>query len=205
MGPAWRPTIWYRHFSSTRPASSPWPTSCIAIRTLGFRGEALAAIAEVSKIRCQTRQPEAAQGSELTIEGGVFGPVKKCGCPTGTVIEVRNLFYNIPVRRTFLKSDMTESGHVVEMFQRIALGTSRVHLTYRSGGKVVYDLPAATGTRERIATFFGRELAESLLWVEGRFDDMHLWGYVAHPSQSRSTAKGQFLFLGGRYVRDRSL
>jgi len=175
------------------------------VRTLGFRGEALAAIAEVSKIRCQTRQPEATEGSELTIEGGVFGPVKKCGCPTGTVIEVRNLFYNIPVRRTFLKSDMTESGHVIEMFQRIALAHPRVHLTFRSGGKVVHDLPATTGTRERIATFFGRELAESLLWVEGRFDGMQLWGYVAHPSQSRSTAKGQFLFLGGRYVRDRSL
>ncbi len=175
------------------------------VKTLGFRGEALAAIAEVAKIRCQTRQPEANQGSELSIEGGVFGPVKKCGCPTGTVIEVRNLFYNIPVRRTFLKSDVTESGHVAEMFQRIALAHPNVHLTFRSGGKIVHDLPATTGTRERIATFFGRELAESLLWVEGQFDDMHLWGYVAHPSQSRSTAKGQFLFLGGRYVRDRSL
>ncbi len=126
------------------------------VRTLGFRGEALAAIAEVAKIRCQTRQPEASAGlRNLTIEGGVFGPVKKCGCPTGTVIEVRNLFYNIPVRRTFLKSDMTESGHVVEMFQRIALAHPQVHLTFRSGGKVVHDLPATTGTRERIATFFG--------------------------------------------------
>ncbi len=175
------------------------------IRTLGFRGEALAAIAEVAKVRCQTRQAGAAEGSELLIEGGVFGPVKNCGCSPGTVIEVRNLFYNIPVRRTFLKSDMTESGHVAEMFSRIALAHPEIHLTYRSGNKVVYDLPPVPGTRERIAIFFGRELAESLLWVEGRLDDMQLWGYVAHPSQSRSTAKGQFLFIGGRYVRDRSL
>ncbi len=175
------------------------------IRTLGFRGEALAAIAEVSKVRCQTQQAGAAVGSELTIEGGVAGPVKNCGCPTGTVVEVRNLFYNTPVRRTFLKSDLTESGHVVEMFSRIALAYPELHLTYRSGGKLVYDLPPVAGTRERIATFFGRELAESLLWIEGRLDQMHLWGYVAHPSQSRSSAKGQFLFLGGRYVRDRSL
>jgi DNA mismatch repair protein MutL len=194
------------------PAFQPHATSKLAVadelhkvRTLGFRGEALAAIAEIAKIRCQTREPEAAQGCELAIEGGVFGPVKKCGCPTGTVIEVRNLFHNIPVRRKFLKSDLTEGGHVVEMFQRIALAHPRVHFTYRSGGRVIHDLPATTGTHERIATFFGRELAESLLWVEGQFDDMHLWGYVAHPSQSRSTAKGQFLFLGGRYVRDRSL
>jgi DNA mismatch repair protein MutL len=175
------------------------------IRTLGFRGEALAAIAEVSKVRCQSRQPGVAEGFELTIEGGVFGPVKSCGCPPGTVIEVRNLFQNIPVRRAFLKSDLTESGHVVDMFCRIALGRPDVHLTYRSGGKVVHDLPSVAGTRERIAVFFGRELAESLLWVEGNFDDMRLWGYVAHPSQSRSTAKGQYLFLGERYVRDRAL
>ncbi len=175
------------------------------IRTLGFRGEALAAIAEVSKVRCQTRQFGADEGSELCIEGGTSGPLKSCGGPVGTVIEVRNLFYNTPVRRTFLKSDMTEAGHVVEMFSRIALANPEIHLTYRSGGKIVHDLPPVSGTRERIAVFFGRELAESLLWVEGRLDELHLWGYVAHPSQSRSTAKGQFLFLGGRYVRDRSL
>jgi len=175
------------------------------IRTLGFRGEALAAIAEVAKVRCQTRQADADEGRELAIEGGAFGPVKKCGCPTGAVIEVRNLFQNIPVRRAFLKSDATEAGHVVDMFSRIALAFPAVHLTYRSGGKVLHDLPPAAGARDRIAIFFGRELAESLLWIEGQLDDMHLWGYVAHPSQSRSTAKGQYLFLGGRYVRDRSL
>jgi DNA mismatch repair protein MutL len=194
------------------PAFQPHATSKLIgaddlyrIQTLGFRGEALAAIAEIAKVRCQTRQAGAAEGSELTIEGGAFGPVKTCGCPAGTVIEVRNLFYNIPVRRTFLKSDMTESGHVVEMFSRIALAHPEIHLTFRSGTKVLHDLPPVAGTRDRIAAFFGRELAESLLWVEGRLDGLHLWGYVAHPSQSRSTAKGQFLFLGGRYVRDRSL
>ncbi len=175
------------------------------IQTLGFRGEALAAIAEIAKVRCQTRQAGAPEGSELSIEGGIFGPIKTCGCPVGTVIEVRNLFFNTPVRRTFLKSDSTEAGHVVEMFSRIALAYPEIHMTYRSGGKVVHDLPPASGSRERIAEFFGRELAESLLWVEGRLDEMHLWGFVAHPSQSRSTPKGQYLFLGGRYVRDRSL
>ena len=175
------------------------------ISTLGFRGEALAAISQVAKLRCQTRQAGAAVGSELLIEGGVFSPAESCGCSPGTVMEVRNLFYNIPVRRAFLKSDMTESGHVSEMFSRIALAHPELHFTYRSGNKVVYDLPPVSGARERIAIFFGRELAESLLWVEGRLDDMQLWGYVAHPSQSRSTAKGQFLFIAGRYVRDRSL
>ena len=175
------------------------------VRTLGFRGEALAAIAEVSRVRCQTRQAAASEGSEIQIEAGIAGPIKSCGGPAGTVMEVRNLFFNTPVRRTFLKSDTTEAGHVAEAFSRIALARPEVHMTFRSGGKVVHDLPPVTGMRERIAVFFGRELAESLLWIEGRLDSLHLWGYVAHPSQSRSSNKGQFLFLGGRYVRDRSL
>ncbi len=175
------------------------------IATLGFRGEALAAIAEVSKVRCQTRRADAAEGSELVVEGGVSGEVRTCGGPPGTVIEVRNLFFNTPVRRTFLKSDSTEAGHVADAFWRVALAQPTVHLTYRSGGKVVHDLPAATGVKDRIAVALGNELADSLLWIESRVDTTHLWGYVAHPSQSRSSSKGQYLFVGGRYVRDRSL
>ena len=193
-------------------AFTPHATSKLAeaddlhrIRTLGFRGEALAAIAEVSKVRCQTRREPAEAGSELSIDAGVSGPVRACGCPVGTVIEVRNLFHNTPVRRTYLKSDSTEAGHVIEMFTRIALAHPTVHLTFRSGGKVLHDLPSVTGVKERIGIFFGRELAESLLWVESQYDQTHLWGYVGHPSQSRSSTKTQFMFLGGRYVRDRSL
>ncbi len=193
-------------------AFTPHATSKLAeaedlfrIRTLGFRGEALAAMAEVSKTRCQSRRADAEAGSEISIDAGVAGPVRACGCPVGTVIEVRNLFHNTPVRRTYLKSDSTEAGHVIEMFTRIALAHPTVHLTFRSGGKVLHDLPAVTGIKERIGIFFGRELADSVLWVESRFDQTHLWGYVGHPAQSRSSNKGQFLFIGGRYVRDRSL
>jgi DNA mismatch repair protein MutL len=176
-----------------------------AIRTLGFRGEALAAIAEISKVRCQTRTAGAAHGSELVIEGGEAAPIRDCGCAPGTVIEVRNLFFNTPVRRTFLKSDSTEAGHVAEAFIRVALAHPGVHFTYRSGGKTVYDLPASDGLKERIGSFFGRDLADSLLWVESEVDTAKLWGYVAHPSQNRSSGRGQYFFVGGRYIRDRSL
>ncbi len=193
-------------------AFTPHATSKLAeaddlfrIATLGFRGEALAAIAEISRTRCQSRSANSPTGAEITIEGGVAGEVKDCGCPQGTVIEVRNLFFNTPVRRTYLKSDSTEAGHVIEVFTRIALAHPTVHLTFRSGGKTVYDLPGVTGTKERVAAFFGREVADSLLWVESEIEEIHLWGYVAHPAQSRSTSKAQYLFVGGRYVRDRSL
>ncbi|RUL85035.1 DNA mismatch repair endonuclease MutL [Tautonia sociabilis] len=175
------------------------------VRTLGFRGEALAAIAEVSRVRCQSRTAATEVGAELLIEGGVPAEIRDCGGPVGTVFEVRNLFFNTPVRRSFLKSDTTEAGHVAEMFTRIALAHPTLHLTFRSGSKTLYDLPPVTGLKDRVAVFFGRELAESLLWVESEVDGIHLWGYVAHPSQSRSSAKGQYLFVGGRYVRDRSL
>ena len=175
------------------------------VRTLGFRGEALAAIAEVSRTRCQTRTADSDAGSELSIDGGNPSEIRDAGGPVGTVIEVRNLFFNTPVRRTFLKTDSTEAGHVAETFTRIALAHPTVHLSFRSGGKLLYELPPVTGLKERVATFFGRELADSLLWVESEVDRVHLWGYVAHPSQSRSSAKGQYLFVAGRYVRDRSL
>ncbi|WP_169976378.1 DNA mismatch repair endonuclease MutL [Tautonia rosea] len=175
------------------------------IRTLGFRGEALAAIAEISRVRCQTRTADAEVGSEQAIEGGEHSEIRDCGCPVGTVIEVRNLFFNTPVRRTFLKSDTTEAGHVAEMFTRIALAHPTIHLTFRSGSKTLHDLPPVTGLKDRVAVFFGRELADALLWVESEINDFHLWGYVAHPSQSRSSTKGQYLFVGGRFVRDRSL
>jgi DNA mismatch repair protein MutL len=175
------------------------------VRTLGFRGEALAAIAEIAKVRCQSRTAGASKGSEITIEGGVASPVRDCAGPPGTVIEVRNLFYNTPVRRTFLRADTTEAGHVAEAVIRVALAHPTVQITYRTGGKVVYDLPATTGVKERVAAFFGQELADALIWVESRAESTHLWGYVAHPSQSRSSSKSQYLFVGGRFVRDRSL
>jgi DNA mismatch repair protein MutL len=175
------------------------------ISTLGFRGEALAAIAEVSRVRCQTRTAGDEHGHELNLEAGTVSLIKPWGGSVGTVVEVRNLFFNTPVRRTFLKSDPTEAGHVIEMFQRIALANPTVQLAYRSGGKILYELPSVTGLRERVAVFFGQELADNLLWVESRIERTHLWGYVAHPSQSRSSTKGQYLFIGGRYVRDRAL
>ena len=156
-------------------------------------------------MRCQTRHGDESIGSELAIEGGISSPIRDTASPVGTVIEVRNLFFNTPVRRTFLRSDSTEAGHVVEMFTRIALAHPEVHMVYRSSGRTVHDLPASAGLKDRIAAFFGQELADSLVWVESRVDDTHLRGYVAHPSQSRSSARGQYLFVGGRYVRDRSL
>ena len=175
------------------------------IATLGFRGEALAAIAEISKVCCESRTAEAETGFRLRIDGGRAGAVEPCSCPVGTIMEVRHLFFNTPVRRTFLKSDATEAGHVAEMVTRLALAHPSVHFTSRSSGKVVFDLPATTCLTDRIAALFGRELADQLIGVEHDVPGVGLRGFVSHPSHSRSSSKFQYLFLNGRYVRDRSL
>lgn len=175
------------------------------IQTLGFRGEALAAITEISRTRCVTRRPDSDHGHSIEIEGGIMGEIKTAAGSPGTVFEVRDLFYNTPVRRRFLKSDTTEAGHVSEAFQRVALAKPGIHLTYRSGNKLIYDIPAQTGLKERIGIFFGRDLIDDLIWIDSKADGYHVWGYVAQPSHSRGTARNQNFYVGGRYVRDRTL
>ncbi|MEN6459032.1 MAG: DNA mismatch repair endonuclease MutL [Thermoguttaceae bacterium] len=175
------------------------------IGTLGFRGEALASIAEISRMVLRSRTPESESGAELEATGGVLGEPMPCGCPVGTAIEVHNLFFNTPVRRKFLRTTATEFGHVSEAFTRIALATPRVHFTLRHNDKPVFSLPAESAWLDRIAFFFGRELAEKLIWVESVEDGVGISGYAAHPSQSRSHNRMQYFFLNGRHIRDRSL
>lgn len=175
------------------------------VGTLGFRGEALASIAEISRLVLRSRTPSSPSGAELEATGGVLGEPAPCGCPVGTSIEVHNLFFNTPVRRKFLRTTATEFGHVSEAFTRIALAAPQVHFTLRHNDKPVFELAASDGWLERIALFYGRELADNLIWVESVQDGVTLSGYVAHPSQSRSHNRMQYLFLNGRHIRDRAL
>ena len=175
------------------------------IGTLGFRGEALASIAEVSRLSIRSRVPTSDGGAEITVVGGEVAPVSPCGCPVGTAIEVHNLFYNTPVRRKFLRSTQTELGHVSEAFTRIALAQPQIHFTLRHNDRPVLELPGSQDWLERIALVAGRSLAESLIWVESVNGQVRLSGYAAHPSQSRANNRMQYLFLNGRSIRDRSL
>ncbi len=175
------------------------------IRTLGFRGEALASIAEISRLLLRSRRGESSSGAELEANGGTIGEVSPCGCPVGTSIEVHNLFFNTPVRRKFLRTTATEFGHVSEAFTRIALASPLVHFTLRHNERLVFDLAASEGWLDRIGLFFGRELAQNMIWVESAEDEVSLSGYVAHPSQSRSHNRMQYFFLNGRHIRDRAL
>ena len=176
-----------------------------SVQTMGFRGEALASISEVSHFKLRSKQRGAEVGTELEVVGGDVRSNRACGCPDGTQIDVRQLFFNTPVRRKFLKRQATEFGHISEQFTRIALANPNLHMVLRHNGKTVYELPATHQLAERLERFFGSELAEHLIYVEGEMEGVRVWGYVGHPSQHKGTRKGQYLFLNGRWIQDRSL
>jgi len=175
------------------------------VGTLGFRGEALASIGEVSRLVMRSRTAANQGGAEIEVAGGHAGEVAPCGCPVGTTVEIHNLFYNTPVRRKFMRTAQTEFGHISEAFTRIALALPGVHFTLRHNERPVFDLPVSERPIERIAALFGRELADRLIFVQSNDGDVRIGGCVAHPGQSRSNNRMQYLFLNGRYIRDHAL
>jgi DNA mismatch repair protein MutL len=175
----------------------------VAIATMGFRGEALASIASVSRMKLVTSDGSDTAGSEILIEGGVFRNSRRAGAPRGTLIEVRNLFYNVPVRRKFLKKARYESDLIQELVTKIALAFPHIALTYREDGKVKFDAPPVKTTLERISTLFSRDVRDNLIAVDHSVDDARLHGYVARPPYGRSNMRSVQTFVNGRAVKDR--
>lgn len=175
------------------------------VTTLGFRGEALASIGAVSRLTFRSRPEGMESGAELEVVGGQSEPIRPIGCPVGTSVEVRQLFYNTPVRRKFLRTTQTEMGHVSEALTRVALAHPEVHFTLTHGGRRTTDLPPAPDLRTRVAELFGEELAAALIDVQQHDEQIRLSGYVANPSHSRGHNRMQYLLLNGRFIRDRSL
>ena len=176
-----------------------------AIRTMGFRGEALASIAGVSQVTLQSRRHEETRGAEIHCDGGELSPVKPWNGSPGTRIEARHLFYNVPVRKKFLKSVATELGHVCEVVTRLALANPALHITLRHNGKLVYDIPASAGLLDRIGLFFGGDVRDALYELDSGPGPLRLSGFIADPKCDRGNAKLQYLFVNGRWFRDRSI
>jgi len=176
-----------------------------SVQTLGFRGEALASIASISRLTIRSRVRDAAEGAQIEVVGSEVGEMVPCGCPIGTTLEVRHLFFNTPVRRKFLRTTQTEMGHCSEVFTRLALANPQIQFTLSHNGRTLHDLPPTDHWRDRIAIFFGEELASDLIPVQNTDGGVTLSGYVANPSHTRGNNRWQYLFLNGRVIRDRSL
>lgn len=191
----------------TSHATSKLPDdeSLFHVGTLGFRGEALASIGSVSQMTIRSRTESDDSGSELCVRGGVIEGPSPCGCPVGTVMEIKNLFFNTPVRHKFLKTAQTERGHISEAFTRLALANPGIHFVFRQGEKLIHDLPPTARWADRIGAFFGAEIADALIPIHSDDAQVAIDGYVCDPSVSRGNNRMQYLFLNGRHIRDRSL
>ncbi|HEX2971707.1 MAG TPA: DNA mismatch repair endonuclease MutL [Tepidisphaeraceae bacterium] len=173
------------------------------IQTMGFRGEALASIASISQLTLTSRPKDAATGGRIVADGGTFSEPAPAGCAPGTTIEVRNLFFNTPARRKFMKTAATEISHITEQVARIALVNPGVSFKVYHNAKSVYDLPAMETFRQRIADFFGPELSEALITVERQTDAVQMYALVSRPVDAKSSPRWQYTWLNGRYIRDR--
>ena len=174
-----------------------------AIRQLGFRGEALPSIASVSHLTLTTRRADDVEGWTVSSEGGVEAPMMNAGCPPGTEITVSNLFFNTPVRRKFLKSDETETGHVEHQVRLHALAFPEIRFIFLRDGQVVFDVVATHDLRQRIADFTGRDTAAALMRVKPtEAPGVRVSGYLMPISAARRNRRMQYIFLNGRPVED---
>src|ERR1700744_1532305 len=172
-----------------------------AIRTMGFRGEAMASIAAIAQVELKTRRYEDELGTCIQIEGSEVLSQQACSANTGTSISVKNLFYNTPARRNFLKSNPVEMRHIVDEFQRVALANPGIFFTFHHDGQEVYHLPA-TVLKQRIVHLFGNNYNQRLVPVEEDTSIIKLRGYVGKPEFARKTRGEQFFFVNNRYIRD---
>lgn len=200
IAPEDAPTAFLRHATSKIRTKE----DLAAIGTLGFRGEALAAISSVSRIDLLTKTAEA-DGVSLHLEGGVVTSQQPVGCPQGTTILVRDLFFNTPARMKFMKSDSAESSAIAAVVQQQALAHPEISFRLIRDGETQLQ---TSGDGERLAaiyTVFGRELAKNMLAVNSTWEKFHVTGYITKPTATRGNRALQYFFLNGRFIRSRLL
>jgi DNA mismatch repair protein MutL len=171
------------------------------IDSYGFRGEALPSIGAVSRTKLITRSRGASSGTEVSVEGGHLTGVSECPASEGTTVEVRDLFFNTPARRKFLKSDMTETGHVTDMVCNMALARPEIHFVFKSADQVVFDLPPARKLIERAGLILGEDTAKQLMEIEGEVQGVRIHGVIGKPRAARANRYGQSFFINRRWIR----
>jgi DNA mismatch repair protein MutL len=176
------------------------------IATLGFRGEALPSIASVSRFTMRSREADSAEGTEIRVDGGKMGELRASGCSVGTSIEVRDLFYNVPARKKFLKAESTEAAHIEHQIRLHALCTPGIGWLLRKDGRVVLDLPATSDRRVRIEAMSGGESGKALIEVpRHEYRGIVIEGAILPVAFARRGRKHQFVFLNGRPVEDHTI
>jgi DNA mismatch repair protein MutL len=177
-----------------------------AIATLGFRGEALASIASVAKVELTTNAENSSAATRVIIEGGRMRDVKDAAHPRGTTIAIRDLFFNVPARRKFLRSEATETFHLTNLITHYALAHPEIAFTFTNNGREVIRATAAKDLRERAYQIFGEEFLDNLLEVNGGHGKVaRVLGYVSAPRDRRTSRDSQYLFVNRRFVRDRMI
>lgn len=175
-----------------------------AIHTMGFRGEALASIAAIAQVELRTRQPQQELGTCINIEGCVIQSQEPCSTASGTSISVKNLFFNVPARRNFLKKDSIELSHIEETFRRIALVHCDIAFSFYSNGKLLYDLKAGNFL-QRIAAMYGEQYKSRFFPVEEESEVVKISGYIGKPEFVKKTRGEQYLFVNGRFIKHSGL
>ena len=175
------------------------------VKSMGFRGEALASIAAIAKVELVSKTENTDIGYKIEVEGGDILDKHEEGCPKGTSITVRELFYNTPVRYKFLKKDFTESGYIEDMLTRIALANPSVAIKLINTGKIALQTTGSGKLEDVIYNIFGKEIAQNLLPVDYEYEDMRVTGVIGKPSISRSNRSNQLFFVNKRFIKDKTL
>ncbi|MCP4438123.1 MAG: DNA mismatch repair endonuclease MutL [Aureispira sp.] len=171
-----------------------------SIRTMGFRGEAMASIAAVAQVEMRTKKRDQELGVHLVIEGSEILTQEPCQTAAGTSLSVKNLFFNVPARRTFLKSNAVEMRHILDEFQRVALANPDIFFSLHHNGNKLFHLPKAN-LRQRIVGVLGTKVNKSLIPIEEETDVIHISGYIGKPEASKKTRGEQFFFVNNRFIK----
>ena len=175
------------------------------VKSMGFRGEALASIASIAKVEMKSKTEENEIGYEVIVEGGNIISTNEVGCPKGTTITVQNLFYNTPVRYKFLKKDFTEGGYIEDVMTRIALVNPNIAIKLISSGKTIIQTTGNGDLKSVVYSIYGKEIAENILDVNYEYEGIKVSGVIGKPSISRSNRSNQLFFVNKRYIKDKVL
>lgn len=175
------------------------------VRSMGFRGEALASIAAIAKVEMISKKVDSPIGNKIVLEGGNVLEKTEIGCPVGTKITVENLFYNTPVRYKFLKKDYTETGYIEDVVTRIALVNTNVAITLISNGKTILHTPGNGDSKSVIYSIYGKDIANGIIDIDYTYNDMKVTGVIGKPEIAKSNRSYQMFFVNNRFVKDKSL